>query len=48
MTLKRKHVVLTKIIIIIITLTKNKQLPFLGYRKSYQKSKKKYKRLDLE
>ena len=34
-------------IIIIITLTKSKQLPFLGYQKSDQKSKKKYKSLDL-
>ena len=31
------------IIIIIATLTKSKQLPFLGYQKSDQKSKKKYK-----
>ena len=45
MALKRKHVVPT-IIIIITTLTKNKQLPFLGYQKSDQKSKKKYKSLD--
>ena len=41
MTLKRKRVVLATII---ITLTKYKQLPFLGY----QKSKKNYKSLDLE
>ena len=41
MALKRKHVVSTIIIIIIATLTKNKQLPFLGYQKSDQKSKKK-------
>ena len=46
MALKRKHVVPTIIIIIITTLTKNKQLPFLGYQKSDQKSKKKYKSLD--
>ena len=39
--LKRKHVVPK--IIIITTLTKSKQLPFLGYQKSDQKSKKKYK-----
>ena len=45
MALKRKHMVPT-IIIIITTLTKNKQLPFLGYQKSDQKSKKKYKSLD--
>ena len=44
--LKRKHVVPK--IIIITTLTKSKQLPFLGYQKSDQKSKKKYKSLDLE
>ena len=42
-----KHVVPTTIIIIIIiTLTKNKQLPFIGYQKLDQISKKKYKRLD--
>ena len=35
-------------ITIITTLTNNKQLPFLGYQKSDQKSKKKYKSLDLE
>ena len=43
---KRKHMVPT--IIIITTLPKSKQLPFLGYQKSDQKSKKKYKNLDLE
>ena len=58
MTLKRKHVILMMmmmiiiiiiiIIIIVTTLTKNKQLPFLGYQKADQKSKKKYKSLDLE
>ena len=45
--LKRKHVV-PIITIIMTTLTKSKQLPFLGYQKSDQKSKKKYKSLDLE
>ena len=44
-TLKRKHMTPA---IIITTLTKSKQLPFLGYQKSDQKSKKKYKSLDLE
>ena len=43
--LKRKHVVPT---IITTTLTKCKQLLFLGYQKSDLKSKKKYKSLDLE
>ena len=47
MTLKSKHVLLT-ILIIIITLTRNKQLLFLGSQKLDQKSKKKYKSLDLE
>ena len=45
LTLKSKHVVPT--IIIITILTKSKQLPFFGYQKSDQKSKKKYKSLDL-
>ena len=44
--LKRKHVV--PITIIIMTLTESKQLPFPGYQKSDQKSKKKYKSLHLE
>ena len=47
MNLKRKHVLLS-ILLIITTLIKNKQLPFLGYQKSDRKSKKKYKDLDLE
>ena len=41
-------IIIIMIIIIITTLTKSKQLPFLGYQKSDQKSKKKYKSLDLE
>ena len=48
MTLKIKHALLTILIIIITTLTKNKQLPFLEYQKLDQKSKKKYESLDLE
>ena len=44
--LKRKHVV--AIIIIIITLTKSKQLPLLGNQKSDQQSNNKYKSLALE
>ena len=48
LALKRKHAVpMIIIIIIIIKLTKSKQLPFLGYQKSDQNSKKKYKSLDL-
>ena len=43
--LKRKHVVPT---IVITTPTKSKQLPFLGYQKSDQKSKKKCNSLDLQ
>ena len=40
--------IIITIITIIIALTKSKQLPFLGYQKSDQKSNKKYKSLDLE
>ena len=47
LALKRKHAVPMIIIIIITKLTKSKQLPFLGYQKSDQNSKKKYKSLDL-
>ena len=48
LALKRKHAVpMIIIIIIIIKLTKSKQLPFLGYQKSDQNSKKKYKSLNL-
>ena len=43
-----KKQVLLSILLIITTLIKNKQLPFLGYQKSDRKSKKKYKCLDLE
>ena len=45
---KKKYVVLKIMMIIITTLTKSKELPFLGYQKSDQKSKKKYESLDLE
>ena len=41
--LKRKHVVPT-----MITTAKSKQIAFLGYQKSNQKSKKKCRTLDLE
>ena len=41
--IKRKHVVLA-IIIMTTTLTKSKQLPFLGYQKSDQKSNKEIQR----
>ena len=47
LALKRKHAVPMIIIIIITKLTKSKQLPFLGYQKSDQNSKKKYKSLNL-
>ena len=43
---EKKHVVST--IIIIAAMTKSKQLPFLRYQKSDQKSKKNYKNLDLK
>ena len=48
---KRKSIALKRkvpTIIITTTLMKSKQLTFLGYQKSDQKSKKKYKALDLE
>ena len=45
--IKRKHVVLA-IIIMTTTLTKSKQLPFLGYQKSDQKSNKEIQSLDPE
>ena len=43
---EKKHMVPT--VILITTLKKNTQLPFPGYQKSDQTSKKKYKNLDLE
>ena len=47
--LKRKLVVPIIMIITITSLTKSKQLPFLEYQKSDQKSKKnKIKHLDIE
>ena len=45
-TLKRKRLVSTAIIT--TTLTKSKQLHFIGYKELDQKSKKQYKSLVLE
>ena len=41
-------IIIIIIIITITTLTNNKQLPFFGYQKSEQKSKKNCKNLDSE